>query len=200
MGGAMGYSGGKKGGGDMAKKYKKRRYDKHRAEKTLLIAVVIALLLQLVPVVYRVPDYEELSVKKVTVESVEEKLGRYSSHSYFLITADGERMKIVGEFSGSELLKKLQSDTEVTIKYHPGIYFPDGEMYVMELTCDGALLVAYDGRNMQKENHIGMLIVGGGIILVGVLFYDYEKNYVKRVMKRYKYTPPQKEKQTIEKK
>ncbi len=77
----------------MAKRYKKRydkyRRNKYRAEKVLLIAVLSALLLQLVPVIYRVSDYEELSVKNITVESVGVVQGnRHVATSYYLQTTD----------------------------------------------------------------------------------------------------------------
>lgn len=174
----------------MAKRYKKRydkyRRNKYRAEKDLLIAVVIALLLQLVPVVYRVSDYEELSVKNITVESVGVVQGnRHVATSYYLQTTDGVRMEIRGELSYKALSEKLQPGTEATVKYYRGIYILEGRDFIKELICDGEVLVTYDGET-QKENQIVFLCIGGVILLIGLLFYDHQKNHAKRAMKEYR--------------
>lgn len=173
----------------MAKRYKKRydkyRRNKYRAEKDLLIAVVIALLLQLVPIIYKTPNYGELSVKNITVESVGVNQGNHRSATrYYLKTADGDKMEIRGELSYQELCGKLQPGTEATVKYYRGIFILEGRDFIKELICDGEILVAYEG-DTQKEDQIVFLCIGGLVVLLGLFFYDMQKNSAQRSTRRY---------------
>ena len=162
-----------------------KTYDKRRPEKDFQKWILVGFMLMLLPIIYHRPAYEDLSVKEIQVKNVGYTSGRYASEDYYLTTVDGENMRIRGEFSYDELRDKLQSGTSVTVKYHRGMYFLWMTEYVYEMTYEGDQLVVYSGNN-QIENQIVMIVVGILVILVGFMFYNYETQFIKKMIRRNK--------------
>lgn len=162
-----------------------KKYDKKRPEKDFRRCVIIGLLLMLLPFIYYSPSYEELSTKDIRVKYVGYTSGRYASDSYYLITIEGDSVQIRGDFSPEELKEALQPNTLVTVKYYRGMHYLWMTDYIYELTCNGERLVSYDA-DTQLERHLVMIGVGILVMLIGFMFYNYETQFIRKMMRKYR--------------
>ena len=158
----------------------KRKLQPH--QKDLFCFLLAGILLMLLPFLYYQPGYDELDEKDIVVYNVGYVMQR-GSPSYYLTTADGERMEIRGDLSYQELSETLTPNTRVTVKYYRGLCYFWITDYVKELTHNGKLLVAYSGDH-QKENQTVLLIIGLLVILTGFLFYDFRTKSIRKLLKK----------------
>lgn len=151
-------------------------------QKDLLGFLLAGLLLMLLPYLYYQPGYDELDEKEIVVRDVGYVVQR-GSPSYYLTTANGERMEIRGDLSYQELSEALVPNTRVTVKYYRGLCYFWMTDYIKELTHNGRQLVAYSG-DQQKENQTVLLIIGLLVILTGLLFYDFRSKSIRKYLKK----------------
>ena len=150
--------------------------------KTLIFGLLIIIL----PLIQNDRPYEALQTKEICVASVDSISGRGFSPSRYLITVDGENLQLRGEFSFKELKEKLQPHTIVTVKYYTGRYLLLFKTdYIRELTLNGEELVSY-GKNYRNENIISAAVIGVLIISTGVLIYNWDTDFLKKLRKKNK--------------
>lgn len=163
-----------------------KKRDKHKHEKHFLITAVIGLLLMCLPIIYYSPSYDDLSTKQIQVACVGYVPGgRYASRTDHLITTDGERMEIRGNYSYIQLEKTLKPNTIVTVKYYRGLFYLWMTDYIYELTYNGEKLVTYGG-DAQVERQLVMIVVGVIVILLGFVLYNAQTGFVKKQIRKSK--------------
>lgn len=118
-------------------------------------------------------EYDQLSEKEITIDSI--KLITYRGGSYFRITTiDGERYKVSGDYTGSELRNSLQSGTKASIKYHENRFL--FLKYAEEVVVDGKCIVQY---NDNQKPHPLIYLISVLSALFGILGFLYAKWIVK---------------------
>lgn len=159
-----------------------KQYDKRRAEKAFLKFVIAGVLFMLLPLIYFRPSYDNLQTKDIRVSSIGSYAsgGRYSSLSYYLLTVDGDRYEILGDFTYSELKEALQPNTPVAIKFYRGLNGITVKNHIKELSRDGEILVSYRG-NEQLENQIVMTCIGLVIIGIGFMYYNWQTDFIRNI-------------------
>jgi hypothetical protein len=133
-----------KSGGDM-----RRRSDKEiKKEFNIflilgIIAILFSIFIVLLPIMPTTP-YEEYKEKEVIISEFEHFYGGVRGASYdYIITEDGEKYNITGDYSKSELSEVLTKGTTAVIKYEINNILPFIK-YAEEMTVDGNKIVTYN--------------------------------------------------------
>jgi predicted RND superfamily exporter protein len=157
-----------KSGGDM-----RRRSDKEiKKEFNIflilgIIAILFSIFIVLLPIMPTTP-YEEYKEKEVIISEFDHFYGGPKGASYdYIITEDGEKYNVTGEYSRSELSEILIKGTTAVIKYDINDILPF-KKYAEEITVGGNKIVTYNNDTPTKWTfHIIFCLI---FCLIGVAF------------------------------
>lgn len=96
--------------------------------------------------------------------------GRYGASYHYIITEDGEKYNITGEYSATELYDILSKGTVAVIKYDTNKILTF-KKYAEEITIDGNKIVKYN--NDAPTNWTMHIIFGVLALLIGLAFLFY---------------------------
>ncbi len=130
-----------------------------------IIAVLSGIFVLLFPVLPTTP-YEEYKEKDVVISQFNHHYGKWSSYNY-IITEDGVRYIVTGDYSKSELSELLIKGTAAVIKYDTNKILPFIK-YAEEIIVDGNKIVTYN--NDTPTNWAPHIIFCLLLCLVGVAF------------------------------
>ena len=106
------------------------------------ICIIFSLFMVLYPLIPQTP-YEEYTEKEVVIVKFERVHGSKGSVSYCIITDNGDKYTLTGEFNSAELTEVLCDGTIATVKCDDNNLFPFIK-YVEEMTVNGKRLVTYN--------------------------------------------------------
>ena len=108
-----------------------------------IIAILFGIFIVLLPIMPTTP-YEEYKEKEVIISEFDHFYGGPKGASYdYIITEDGEKYNVTGEYSRSELSEILIKGTIAVIKYDTNDILPF-KKYAEEMTVDGNKIVTYN--------------------------------------------------------
>lgn len=158
--------------------------DKTISARRWLIGFILAgLLTMLLPVIYYIPDYDDLSEREIQVQKIYSILTRSGVQSRYLMTRDGEKLQIRGESVHSELVECLKPESVVTIKYYHGLHYFRETDFIQEMTLDGKILVSYNGET-QLQRQIICCVLGCVLIGIGLLIYYGKTGAIRSALRR----------------
>ena len=128
---------------------------------------MFGLLILLWPIIPTTP-FEEYTEKEVVISKFDHFYGGLKGASYdYIITDDGEKYNITGEYSKSELSEILTEGTVAVIKYDTNNILPF-KKYVEELTVGENILVTYNNdAPINWASHIIFCLIS---CFIGVAF------------------------------
>ena len=160
----------------------KRKFQPH--EKRFLKAILLALVLFLLPFVYRQPDYDQLREKEVEIMQTSALKGRRGNYDYHLVTEDETWYFVRGKVHSREaFLEELPGKT-ATVKYNRGLLVVIPVHFLRELTVDGQVYVSCTdiGPVAMKIFHIAAVAV----LAVSFLEYGDRSHLFRRWIKKYR--------------
>ena len=133
-------------------------------------------------VVSPTPDYEDMTLASVTVQSLNYVFYYRGDGVYVLKTDDDRRFNIAGEYNAKQLEEYVKPGTRAEIRYHhSNVFFTS---YIAEMSVDGTLLVRYG--DYRKQVLMAFIVscsicelFGLGLLWSGVAFRKhshYRKN------------------------
>ena len=132
-----------------------------------IIAILFGIFIVLWPIMPTTP-YEEYKEKEVIISEFDHFYGGLKGASYdYIITEDGEKYNVIGEYSRSELSEILIKGTTAVIKYDTNNILPF-KKYAEEITVGGNKIVTYnDDVPTNWTPHIIFCLI---CCLIGVSF------------------------------
>ena len=103
--------------------------------------------------------------------------GRYGASYHYIITEDGERYNITGEYIATQLYDVLSKGTVAVIKYDTNKILTF-KKYAEEMTVDGNKIVSYN--NDDPPNWTMHIIFGSLVLLIGLAFLFFYRWEIKR--------------------
>ena len=160
----------------------KRKLQPH--EKSFLKAVLLALVLFLLPLVYRQPDYDKLREKEVEIMHTSALKGRRGSYDYHLVTEDGTWFFVRGKVHSRDAFETELPGKTAFIKYNRGLLLVVPVYFLRELTMDGEVYVSYTdvGSAAMKIFHIAAVVD----LVFSFLEYGDRSHLFKRWIKKYR--------------
>jgi hypothetical protein len=128
--------------------------------------ILIGLLILSSPLIPLKP-YDEYMEKDVIISQFDYHHTVKGSSYHYILTEDGEKYNITGEYESSELYKILSPGTFATIKYDVNKVFPF-KMYVEEMIVNDNKIITYD--NDQPPDWTAIIIAGSISSLLGTGF------------------------------
>ena len=114
-----------------------------------IIAILFGIFIVLLPIIPYTP-YEEYKEKEVVISKFDHFYGGPKGASYdYIITEDGEKYNVTGEYSRSELSEILIKGTTAVIKYDINDILPF-KKYAEEITVSGNKIVKYNDDTPTK--------------------------------------------------
>lgn len=146
----------------------------------LILGIVIILIGSsslLLPFMPTTP-YEEYTEKEVVISKFDYHYGGYRGTSYcYIITEDGEKYNVTGEYVRSELYEVLTEGTVAVIKYRTNNIFRF-KKYVEEITVNGTKLVTFN--NSDPINWPLLIVFSFTCFLIGVIFlFAYREQIIR---------------------
>ncbi len=139
-----------------------------------IIAIFAGLFVLIYPLLPTTP-LEEHKEKEIVISQFDyHGGGRYGASYHYIITEDGERYNITGEYSATQLYDLLTEGTVATIKYDTNKILP-WIKYAEEMTVNGNKIVTYN--NDDPPNWTLHIIFGLLTFLIGMgflFFYGWE--------------------------
>ena len=139
-----------------------------------IVAIFASLFVLTYPLIPATP-LEEHKEKEIVISQFDyHGGGRYGASYHYIITEDGERYNITGEYSATQLYDVLSKGTVAVIKYDTNklLTFIN---YAEEMTVNGNKIVTYN--NDDPPNWTLHIIFGLLTFLVGIgflFFYGWE--------------------------
>ena len=130
------------------------------------------------------PDtpYEAYVEKEVVISKFDHSIYVPKTASYdYIVTEDGEKYNITGDYNRSELSEKLTTGTVATIKYAINKILPF-KKYAEEIIVDGNKIVTYN--NDAPTDWSPLIIVSSCFFLIGVFLSFVVRWHVKGNRKR----------------
>lgn len=128
------------------------------------------------------PAYENLQSDTISVDSIRYYAGGRGSGYYGLISTEGVKYRLSGDFKIKELEEKLEYGTEISIKWYRKDKLTVEKLYIEEILLGGERLSIYS--NNDKATNI-FAYVGGSVMFVlgfaAIIFYRY--NVIKEIRK-----------------
>ena len=131
-----------------------------------ILAIFVGLFIFVYPLMPTRP-YEEYNEKEVVISSFDLSTSVKGASYHYIITEDGEKYNITGEYSASELYEILIKGTVAVIKYATNNILPF-KKYAEEITVNGNKIVIYN--NDAPTNWTPHIIYGLLFCLIGVFF------------------------------
>ena len=132
-----------------------------------IIAILFGIFIVLLPIMPTTP-YEEYKEKEVIISEFDHFYGGVRGASYdYIITEDGEKYNITGDYSKSELSEVLTKGTAAVIKYDINNILPF-KKYAEEMTVNGNKIVTYN--NDAPTNWTPHIIFCVLSCLIGIAF------------------------------
>lgn len=137
-------------------------------ENTWLICVSGALILlgvflALWPHLFPSPDYDALEEKEVTVQALRHFFGIKGVSYDYILTTDGERFNLSGDYDSEEVYGLLTEGRKATIKWC--VNRPARTLLAEEVRVDGETVVAY---RRQPDSWKLMLVFGSWFVATGL--------------------------------
>ena len=138
------------------------------------------------------PQYENLQDHIITVGDIK----YYRNHTargivighYVLISAEGQKYHLSGDYNIDILQEKLQNGTEISIKWYSNNQLMVERLYIEEIYLDGELLSSYTNDN--RSAMIVAWVGGSALFMIGIghlIFYYYiVKKEIKKLPKKYR--------------
>ena len=115
-----------------------------------IIAILFGIFIVLLPIMPTTP-YEEYKEKEVIISEFDRFYGGFNGASYdYILTEDGEKYNVAGEYSRSELSEILIKGTAAVIKYDINDILPF-KKYAEEITVGGNKIVSYNDDTPTKS-------------------------------------------------
>ena len=137
------------------------------------------------------PQYENLQDDVITVRDLKyyRTFTRNGVKGYYaLLSADGQKYHLSGDYHIDVLQEKLQNGTEISIKWYSNDTLMLERFYIEEISLDGELLSSYTNDN--RSAMIVAWVGGSALFMIGIgslIFYSYTvKNEIKRLPKKYR--------------
>ena len=130
-----------------------------------IVAIFAGLFVLTYPLIPATP-LEEHKEKEIVISQFDyHGGGRYGASYHYIITEDGERYNITGEYSATQLYDVLSKGTVAVIKYDTNklLTFKN---YAEEMTVDGNKIVTYN--NDDPTNWTMHIIFGLLALLIGL--------------------------------
>ena len=132
-----------------------------------IIIILFGIFIFLYPIIPATP-YEEYKEKEVIISKFDHFYGGVKGASYdYIITEDGEKYNISGDYIKSELSEILTKGTTAVIKYKVNSVLPC-KTYIEEIIVDGSKVVTYN--NDTPMNWVPHIIFGIFSCLIGIAF------------------------------
>ena len=153
-------------------------------QKRFLRISIIAVVIFLLPFIYRQPQYEQLKASEITIAQTHYRAGRHSIGS-LIGTTDNVVFRVGGKISSrSDFESKLIPNTIAQIKYYRGLLLFIPMNFIEELTVNGETIVTYS--NQHRLFQIICTITGCLVFTIGFLFYADSAHLVKKTRNRYR--------------
>ena len=132
-----------------------------------IITIFFGIFILLLPTIPTTP-YEEYKEKEVVISKFDRYYGgRYGATYDYIITEDGEKYIVTGEYSRSELTEILVKETAAVIKYDINNILTF-QKYAEEITVNGNKIVTYNNDAPTNWTpHIIFFLIS---CLIGVAF------------------------------
>ena len=136
-------------------------------ENTWLVCVsgaliLLGIVLALWPHLFPSPDYDALEEKEVTVQALRHFSGVKGVSYDYILTTDGERYNLSGDYDREKAFAQLTEGQKVTIKWC--VNRPARTFLAEEVRVDGETVVAY---RSQPDNWKPMLVFGAWFVATG---------------------------------
>ena len=139
-----------------------------------IIAILMGFIILASPLIPTTP-YEEYKEKEVVISTFDLSTGRHRASYYYIITEDGEKFTITGEYSAPQLYQTLIKDTVAVIKYDTNSILPF-KKYAEEITVNGNKIVTYN--NDAPTNWTPLIIFCLLFCLIGGAFLFFYHWYI----------------------
>ena len=139
-----------------------------------IVAIFAGLFILTYPLIPATPLEEHKEKEIIISQFAYHSGGRYGSSYYYIITEDGERYNITGEYSATQLYDVLSKGTVAVIKYDTNKILTF-KKYAEEITVDGNKIVTYnndDPINWTMHIIFGLLALPTG--LASLFLYRWE--------------------------
>ncbi len=131
-----------------------------------IISILFGLFILLLPVIPTTP-FEEYKEKEVIISKFDHFHSSKYANRHYIITEDGEKYNVTGEYSRSELSEILIKGTVAVIKYDTNNVLPFIK-YAEEMTVDGNKIVTYNNDDpINWTPHIIFCLIG---CFIGFIF------------------------------
>jgi len=128
--------------------------------------ILFGLFILLSPLIPLTP-YDEYMEKDIVISKFDYHSTVKGASYHYILTEDGEKYNITGEYESSELYTTLSPGTYATIKYEINKVFPL-KMYVEEMIVNGNKIITYD--NDRSPDWTAIMIVSSILLLLGTGF------------------------------
>jgi len=137
-------------------------------ENTWLICVsgaliLLGIFLALWPYLFPSPDYDALEEKEVTVQALRHFSGLKGVSYDYILTTDGERYNLAGDYDSEEVYGLLTEGRKATIKWC--VNKPARTLLAGGVCVDGQTVVAY---RSQPDSWKPMLVFGCWFVATGI--------------------------------
>ena len=129
-----------------------------------IVAIFESLFVLTYPLIPATPLEEHKEKEIVILQFDFHAGGRYGASYHYIITEDGEKYNITGEYNAPELYELLTEGTVTTIMYDTNKILP-WKKYAEEMTVDGNKIVTYN--NDDPTNWTAHIIFGALTLLAG---------------------------------
>ena len=142
-----------------------------------IVAILAGLFVLTYPLIPATP-LEEHKEKEIIISQFDyHSGGRYGASYHYIITEDGERYNITGEYNATQLYDVLSKGTVAVIKYDTNKILTF-KKYAEEMTVDGNKIVSYN--NDDPPNWTMHIIFGSLALLIGLAFLFFYRWEIKR--------------------
>lgn len=125
--------------------------------------ILFGVMIGLWPHLFPSPDYDALEEKEVTVREVRHFSGLKGVSYDYLLTTDGERFNLSGDYDPEEAYARLTEGQRATVKWY--VNRPARTLLAEEVRVEGKPVVAYRG---QPDPWKPMLVFGAWFVATGV--------------------------------
>ena len=124
----------------------------------LIIGPILFLLLGILLAVLpsRPIDYASLQTKEVTVETLKYHYQQHGSDYHDILTTDGERYVVKGDFNRNQLEELLTEGTIITIKWYKNDL---GRLCAEEIYVDGKEVVVFNDDFLNNNIRLALSVI-----------------------------------------
>lgn len=126
--------------------------------------ILLGILCVIAPHVIPAADYDSLQTKEVVIAAFEHHHAGWRTPAYdYILTTDGDRYHITGDYQREDLEELLTKGKTATIKWRKNK--PFWTLFAEEIYVDGQRVVTYNNESVEWKDS---LLVGACLIVPGV--------------------------------